>query len=294
MRFVLATSLCAALCLPVSGRAGDNPPAAFAAPTPNAPAPASDKQPADKLLVEAYRGHLLDFTEIAGRKDFTVMVDRLKHQVDMVEQVAGLSPRVLEFFRTIPVTVNELGCLSFTKDSSGKDLQDPKQLLHPACYAASPPQTSRLLSYGSIWDSEQGRWINPDPVALGVDTNLGVIMIRPILLGSPAYADRPALLHELLHAYHNLKLPQGFKNAGIQLHFDQAKEQKPYPQDAYLMSNTAEFFAVTASVFLYGNDGPFSRADLKAKQPDYYKYLVYLFGYDPDPSSNPSPVASAD
>jgi hypothetical protein len=53
---------------------------------------------------------------------------------------------------------------------------------------------------------------------------------------------------------------------------------------------------VTASVFLYGKDGkePFARANLKQKQPDYFKYLVWLFGFDPDRGPNASPVASAD
>jgi hypothetical protein len=48
---------------------------------------------------------------------------------------------------------------------------------------------------------------------------------------------------------------------------------------------------VTASIFLYGKDAvhePFTRSKLKEKQPDYFKYLVGLFGFDPDGA----PVAS--
>jgi hypothetical protein len=48
------------------------------------------------------------------------------------------------------------------------------------------------------------------------------------------------------------------------------------------LTNEREFFALTASVFLYGKDGQLTRSDLKEKQPDYFKYLVGLFGFDPD------------
>jgi hypothetical protein len=53
---------------------------------------------------------------------------------------------------------------------------------------------------------------------------------------------------------------------------------------------------VTASIFLAGKDSehePYTRATLKEKMPDYYKYLVGLFGADPEETSV-TPVASAD
>lgn len=100
------------------------------------------------------------------------------------------------------------------------------------------------------------------------------------------------MLHELLHAYHNRVMPQGFKNPGILMHYNLAKKGQLYPADAYLMSNEREFFAVTASVFLYGNDGSISRSTIKEKQPDYYTYLVFLFGFDPDRSPAPASEAS--
>jgi hypothetical protein len=244
---------------------------------------------------ETYRGHFLDLSVLAGRQDFPKMADALRHQIDIVEGVAGLSPYVLDFFRSIPVLVSEVACLNPSKDKDAKDIDDPKALLHAACYGMALPEGSRSLSYGSVWDSSRSRWTNPDPVALGVDTNLGVIMIRPIMLGlgsSSTYAERPVMLHELLHAYHNRAMPQGYKNPGILLHYNRAKEGQLYPAEAYLMTNEREFFAVTGSVFLYGNDGPISRSMIKEKQPDYYRYLVFLFGFDPDPAPNVSPVAS--
>jgi hypothetical protein len=58
------------------------------------------------------------------------------------------------------------------------------------------------------------------------------------------------------------------------------------------MTNEKEFFAVTASVFVFGRDGALTRANIKEKQPDYYKYLVWLFEFDPDCTSS-VPLASA-
>ncbi len=67
-------------------------------------------------------------------------------------------------------------------------------------------------------------------MALGEDTDLGVIMVRPIMLSAASKEkDRPVMLHELLHAYHNLVMPQGFKNAGILMHYGAAKTGHLYP-----------------------------------------------------------------
>ncbi len=273
MRSLFLLSLCSIFYLfPGSGKAGDG---------------------AVVSKAEIYRGYFLDLAVIADKQDFEAMAERLRHQIDIVEGV-GLSPRVLEFFRKIPVSMNEEACLNFTKGSDGKDNEDPKALLHGACYGNAPPDSSPGLSHGSVWDSTKSRWINSDPVALAVDTKLGVIMARPIMLSaSSTYGQRPVMLHELLHAYHNRIVPGGFKNGGILLHYNRAKDGQLYPADAYLMTNEREFFAVTASVFLYGKDGPVTRSAIKEKQPDYYKYLVYMFGFDPDPVPSTTPVASA-
>jgi hypothetical protein len=78
-------------------------------------------------------------------------------------------------------------------------------------------------------------------------------------------------LRELLHAYHDHVLPDGFTNDAAESWFKRASEQALYPADQYLMTNEREFFAVTASVFLSGKDGSLIRADIKKKQPDYDK-----------------------
>ncbi|MGO6723418.1 hypothetical protein ACC717_25915 [Rhizobium ruizarguesonis] len=90
-------------------------------------------------------------------------------------------------------------------------------------------------------------------------------------------SDKPIILHELLHAYHDRMLPGGFGNTDVAQFFDIGK--RVWPGDSYMMSNGHEFFAVTASVYLFGDIDrpPYSRSQLREKQPRYYQWLATLF-----------------
>jgi hypothetical protein len=233
---------------------------------------------------EMYRGYFFDLSEMAGQQNYGAIADVLRHQVDIIESV-GLSPRVLNFFHTVPIVVDEWACLS---------AEDPK-VQAIACYGPHRPEPSLRKSHlvGTFWDNEKHEWANPNPVDLAEDTGRGLVMVRPLPLAMGP--QEPVLLHEMLHAYHTLILPQGVKNPAILLHYNAAKSQL-YPADAYALSNEKEFFAVTASIFLYGKSvhEPLTRSNLKQKQPDYYKYLAWLFGFDPEHRPGTSPIASAD
>lgn len=89
--------------------------------------------------------------------------------------------------------------------------------------------------------------------------------------------DKPIILHELLHAYHDRMIPDGFDNPDIKQFFNIG--QRVWPADSYMMSNGHEFFAVTASVYLFGDIDrpPFSRSRLRENQPRYYQWLATLF-----------------
>ncbi len=95
--------------------------------------------------------------------------------------------------------------------------------------------------------------------------------------------EKPVLLHELLHSYHFNVLPKGFRNPEILYYFNHAKDNNLYPANEYLLKNPAEFFAVTASLYLWGNvdRAPHTRENLRAKQPYYYAWLGHLFGVEP-------------
>ncbi|MCJ2044918.1 hypothetical protein MKK58_10330 [Methylobacterium sp. J-078] len=92
--------------------------------------------------------------------------------------------------------------------------------------------------------------------------------------------DCPILLHEYMHVYHVRMLPSGKRNPDILAFYERAREGGFYPADAYLLKNPGEFFAMTASVYLHGRLArePFTREELRRKQPVYFGYLNRLFG----------------
>ncbi len=236
-----------------------------------------DKPPAATSSYETYRGYVFDLSENSERKDVTAIADRLRHQLDVVESV-GLSPRVLQFFHTVPIVASEMACL--------------EELAATACYSLAVPERERQSSRElTTWDAAKREWSNPDIVDLAADAGRGVVMVRPAMMLD---ALEPVMLHELLHAYHARLMPNGFENKGVKQFYGQAQSKQVYDKEAYALKNHREFFAVTASIFLAGNavHEPYTRAKLKEKQPDYFKYLVGLFGFDPD-ASNVTPVASA-
>ena len=92
-------------------------------------------------------------------------------------------------------------------------------------------------------------------------------------------AKRPSLLHALLLAYQDQKIPGGFANPDVARYRQQILTRHIWPKTAIMLQNNGEFFAVTASAYLYGEitREPYTRADLKKTQPDYYRWLARLF-----------------
>jgi hypothetical protein len=236
-----------------------------------------EPQPAVPPGFETYRGYVFDLSENSDRKDSAAIADIFRRQIDVVESV-GFSPKVLQFFHTVPIIASEMACLD-----EGAGI---------ACYGPVVPKRGQPVSRTfTTWDEGKLRWSNPNFVDLAADAGTGVIMLRPNML---KYAEDPVLLHELLHAYHGKLMPQGFDNLGIRAYHSDAMSKQVFGKEEYAMKNHKEFFAVTASIFLAGKESmhePKTRAQLKEKLPKYYKYLVELFGFDPDASSA-TPVAS--
>jgi hypothetical protein len=224
---------------------------------------------------ETYRGYYSDLSAVADRKDFPELAVGLRHQIDIVEN-SELSPRVLQFFQTIPIVVDDFACVGNMREPASGD---PKPIMASACYNRNVPENMR---------DKHGF----DPVTRAKAQGTGTMMVRPTTLVDQN-RERPVLLHELFHAYHDHILPDGFANPAALSWFKQATDKHLYPADQYLMTNGKEFFAVTTSVFLLGKDGLLDRAKIREVQPDYYKYLVWLFEFDPDRASGVSPVALA-
>jgi hypothetical protein len=238
----------------------------------------SEKIASPEPAYQTYRGYVYDLSENAGRRDSVAMADELRQQLDVVESV-GLSPLVLNFFHKIPIVADEMACL--------------QKVAAVACYGSSAPSRSHDASRElTIWDGQKHKWTNSDVFALAEDTAGGIVMIRPSMMRN---AQDPVMLHEFLHAYHAQLLPNGYRNEGLLVHYNLAKTKQFYPAESDVLKNEREFFAITASIFLSGKDSvhePFTREALKEKQPEYFRYLVALFGLDPD-HANTTPVASA-
>ena len=96
-------------------------------------------------------------------------------------------------------------------------------------------------------------------------------------------SDRPILLHELLHAYHAVKLGP---TPMIRDSYQQAVRSgiyKKYAQ-AHFLESPNEYFAVIGSIFLYGKriDQPPFDCKLTAKyQPQFINFLTEQFGPHP-------------
>jgi hypothetical protein len=97
---------------------------------------------------------------------------------------------------------------------------------------------------------------------------------------APQPPEKPIVLHELMHALHARYLPNGVRNADVLRFYNKAVRAHLYPAREYVLKNNKEFFAVTASLYLWGfvARAPNDRETLRSKQPVYYEWLAELFG----------------
>jgi hypothetical protein len=111
-------------------------------------------------------------------------------------------------------------------------------------------------------------------------------VVIPLRSEAPYGSDRPIVLHELCHAYHDQKLAGGFNNSTILGFHEQAKQGGRFPGNSYVLSTTPEYFAMMTSVFMHGSAAvePFVRDSIRIKQPAMYDWLVKEFGERAPPS----------
>jgi hypothetical protein len=104
---------------------------------------------------------------------------------------------------------------------------------------------------------------------------------KNVMLTTPSYSpEKPVVLHELMHAYHDQKLSGGFGNPEIQQFYQQARSSGQFPANSYMFSSVGEYFAMMSSVYLHGSAArdPNTRQEVKDKQTDFYQWLVKEFG----------------
>lgn len=98
--------------------------------------------------------------------------------------------------------------------------------------------------------------------------------------------ENPVLLHELIHRWQLVRMPRGIANADVHRFYEAARAGRLYPAESYMMANAFEFFAMCASVVLYGRASrpPRERANVARKQPELYAFIVREFGFRPAPA----------
>ncbi|HTU63648.1 MAG TPA: hypothetical protein VMF89_34530 [Polyangiales bacterium] len=111
--------------------------------------------------------------------------------------------------------------------------------------------------------------------------------------GAPAHYDRthgihfsvdalegnePVLLNALLLAFQEQKL-KSEDSTVIANAYKAARDSGAWPASAPMMKSPQDFFAATATVYLFGDldTAPFSRGRLNAAQPEYWKWLGGVF-----------------
>ncbi|PWF54596.1 hypothetical protein C7C56_006165 [Massilia glaciei] len=184
-----------------------------------------------------------------------------------------------------PTALAEIEHRGFKIDDSLLDSEQKSRFAGPV--AASLIEQLAIVEAArlppEVFDFFKKTKIYVDP---GVRGNAGIFAIRggegavrlPLIVFS---ANKPVLLHELLHAYHFYVLT--LKNPDIANAFERAGVDGRYPNAfhrAHFLQNEKEYFAVTASIYLFGRiqQPPFNCTVLAKSDPAYLAFLEKTFG----------------
>lgn len=123
--------------------------------------------------------------------------------------------------------------------------------------------------------------VDPDlrgnPGIFAVRGGAGAVYVQPIVFP----ANKPILLHELLHAYHFGTL--GLWRPEIVQTYQRTRDSNLFPPQftsSHFLENGKEFFAVTGTLYLFGDiqQPPFTCNALAKLDPDYLAFLAAQFG----------------
>jgi hypothetical protein len=171
-------------------------------------------------------------------------------------------------------------------DSHGFRVNDPRGALTPEAQASLDEQLQIVESVGlppAVLDSLRQTPIVIDPDLRGqpgvfmVRGGQGVVLVRPIAFP----ANKPILLHELLHAYDFATFH--FADAKVAATYERIRDSGLFPaqfRNAHFLANAKEFFAVTGTLYLFGDiqQPPFRCASLAQLGQDYLDLLASQFG----------------
>jgi hypothetical protein len=171
-------------------------------------------------------------------------------------------------------------------DSHGFRIDDPGNALSAGALASVDAQLAMVEAAGlpaPVLDMLRQTRIVVDPALRGnpgvfmPEGGEGVVRIQPIEFP----ANKPILLHELLHAY-DFKV---FRMAEPRVAgaYRAARDSGTFPaqfQSSHFLANAKEFFAVSGTLYLFGDiqQPPFRCQALARLGPDYLALLAAQFG----------------
>jgi hypothetical protein len=126
----------------------------------------------------------------------------------------------------------------------------------------------KLVPAGTFKSPTPGRYTGK--AGRSVEVSAGILRV----------GHKPVLLHELLHAFHDQYIEQGFGNPAILDLYAKAQSIPAFAAKSHMMSNAKEYFACIATTYLFGVTAqePFTRDKLREQQPASLDYLRSLFG----------------
>ena len=143
-------------------------------------------------------------------------------------------------------------------------------------FVGVPPETLVFLQGVKFELVPTGTFKSPTPGRYTGRTTRSVQVSAAIL----KTGHKPVLLHELLHAYHDQRIEHGFDNPAILDLYRKAGSIPAFAANSHMMSNAKEYFACTATAYLFGVTAqePFNRGKIREYQPAAFDYLQKLFG----------------
>jgi dipeptidyl-peptidase-4 len=133
-----------------------------------------------------------------------------------------------------------------------------------------------------------GRWLAENGYDVRLENCVHITRAASLLERHHMLKHPMVILHELVHAYHDEYLQDGYQNKLVLVAYKHAMDQGLYDKvldyrgrevQAYAATNQMEYFAEASEAYFYRNDFfPFLGVELKQHDPKGYELMVEVWG----------------